>query len=96
MRKIVSQNHRSGKRPRGMVTKDFFWSLHYSELQIKMTQIKGFPFLLQWLRVATFISTCLHNLTSHLTHLDPEDGGNMFLQNVGIQLQNYTVLQSRG
>lgn len=58
--------------------------------------MKVSPFPLLWLRVATFITTCLHNLTSHLTHLDPEDGGYVFLQNVGIQLQNYTALQPRG
>jgi hypothetical protein len=40
---------------------------------------------------------CLRSLTSsHPTHFDPEDEGIMFLQNVGICLQDCVLSQPRG
>jgi hypothetical protein len=36
-----------------------------------------------------------HKLYPHPTHLDPEVGGSMFLQNVDIHLQDHTVSQPK-
>jgi hypothetical protein len=45
-----------------------------------------------WVWVTTFLATCLYNSTNpQPTHLNPADGGIMFLWHSGVSLQDYSV-----
>jgi hypothetical protein len=38
-----------------------------------------------------FLAICIYNLIPELTYFCPDDGGNMFFQNVGMCIQNCKV-----
>jgi hypothetical protein len=53
----------------------------------------SFPYPLPWVQVSIFPAACLY-ITKPIpqpTHSSPEDGGSMFLQSVGIHLQDCMV-----
>jgi hypothetical protein len=67
-------------------------------LPFPLDYIRG-PFPYPFLGVSVISSlqpVCITKPIPHPTHFNPEEGGNMFLQNVGIHLEGFTVSHHRG